>query len=151
MKLHYQDDYIIYGIDESVPCLFVKFVGLPESNEHHRRVTLQLIDYLHQQMHVYPGLPLLTDGALSNPASPEDIEWMYAEIYPRFFKAGVQFNAIIVPYGLFGSLSLDEFNDHLKTDMAVKVFYDVEKAKQWLKNAYLTHTHKQADYVRTAL
>ena len=62
-------------------------------------------------------------------------QWVATELIPRCINAGLKNYAHIVPDHLFGQIAAQDLERKIKDyDFTMRIFNNVEEAKQWLKS-----------------
>lgn len=134
MKVFYQDNSVVLGIDESIPCLITRFLGFPRSSEHIKNVLDTAYQYSRDFLQRNPKLHSLIDAKEAKTVLPEDVEWINRVHAKRMAEIGVKYTAITTPYSVFAEISLEEIKEgFLAFNRVVKFFDNFRQAKDWLK------------------
>src|SRR5687768_13005912 len=96
-KKSYEDQYAMASSVQSIPCIKVKFSGVPHSSEHYQFVHLKLLECIHSEMENYCRLHLLTDSTKAGLVLEEDIEFYKVNVIPAMEKAGIRYHAVVLP------------------------------------------------------
>ena len=133
LRNFYEDQYAKISFVESIPCVKIKMIGVPQSSDHYQLVQGRMMDLIHEEMENYCRLHLLTDNSKAGIVLDEDIAYYRDIVIPQIEKAGVRFHAIVLPESAFVrkiSASLSQSGRKLR----VEYFNTVSGASKWLKH-----------------
>jgi hypothetical protein len=132
-KKFYEDQYAMVSFVESIPCIKVKFSGVPHSSEHYQFVHLKLLECIHSEIENYCRLHLLTDSTKAGLVLEEDIEFYKVNVIPAMEKAGIRYHAVVLPESLFVRFIINQTSLSTKK-LKVEYFNTVSGACKWLRN-----------------
>jgi hypothetical protein len=132
-KKFYEDQYAMVSFVESIPCIKVKFSGVPHSSEHYQFVHLKLLECIHLEIENYCRLHLLTDSSKAGLVLEEDIEFYKVNVIPAMEKAGIRYHAVVLPESLFVRFIINQTSLSTKK-LKVEYFNTVSGACKWLRN-----------------
>ncbi len=132
-KKFYEDQYAMVSFVESIPCIKVKFSGVPHSSEHYQFVHSKLLEFIESQVHNYCKLHLLTDSSKAGIVLNEDIVYYQMNVIPAMEKAGIRYHAIVLPERSFVRLFHNQASAATKK-LKVEYFNTVSGACKWLRN-----------------
>jgi hypothetical protein len=132
-KKFYEDEYAMVSFVESIPCIKVKFSGVPHSSEHYQFVHLKLLECIHAEIENYCRLHLLTDSSKAGLVLEEDVEYYRVNVIPAMEKAGIRYHAVVLPESLFVRFIINQTSLSTKK-LKVEYFNTVSGASKWLRN-----------------
>jgi hypothetical protein len=133
LKKFYEDQYAMMSFVESIPCIKVKFSGVPHSSDHYQFVHVKLLECIHAEMENYCRLHLLTDSTKAGLVLEEDMEYYKMNVLPAIEKAGIRYHAVVLPESLFVRLIVNQTSLSTKK-LKVEYFNTVSGASKWLRN-----------------
>ncbi len=133
LKKFYEDNYAKISFVESIPCVKVKIEGVPRSSDHYQLVFNKMVELVHEEMEQYCRLHLLSDNSKAGIVLDEDIQYYNDVIIPQIEKAGVRFQAIVVPESAFVR-TLTSSVSQPSRKLRVEYFNTVSGASKWLKH-----------------
>jgi hypothetical protein len=132
-KKFYEDQYAMVSFVESIPCIKVKFSGVPHSSEHYQFVHLKVLEFIQAETENYCRLHLLTDSTKAGLVLEEDLTYYKMTIIPAMEKAGIRYHAIVLPESLFGRIFIHQASLSTKK-LKVEYFNTISGACKWLRN-----------------
>lgn len=129
----YEDQYAMVSFVESIPCIKVKFSGVPHSSEHYQFVHKKLLECIEDEKDNYCRLHLLTDSSKAGLVLEEDIAYYNMTVIPAIEKAGIRYHAVVLPESLFVRLIVNQTTLSTKK-LKVEYFNTVSGACKWLRN-----------------
>lgn len=132
-KNFYEDQYAMVSFVESIPCIKVKFSGVPHSSEHYQHVHGKLLECIHAEMENYCRLHLLTDSTKAGLVLEEDMDYYQMNVIPALEKSGIRYHAVVLPESLFVRLIINQSSFSTKK-LKVEYFNTVSGACKWLRN-----------------
>lgn len=139
----YQNKSGVIEYDSITPCVTVRFEGFMNSEEF-RDFLNKGLDFLVSEMGKRKREILWLADTRKHEVQPaRDTQWVSDVWNPKAFKAGLRHVAFVLPEKVFGQLAVNNYakeNDQKdESKMAIKMFGDPEKAKNWYKESY-AHT-----------
>jgi hypothetical protein len=81
----------------------------------------------------YGASKWLSDDRNNSALSPEDTEWSKTTWFPKTFKAGWKYWALVVPEDFLARMNLKEFVDaYYEQGLRIMVFVSPDEAMSWL-------------------
>ncbi|UII31434.1 STAS/SEC14 domain-containing protein [Fulvivirga ulvae] len=62
----------------------------------------------------------------------EDQEWLISYFLPRAIRFGFRAIALLKPISTFNSNVIESISSHINQEISIKVFNNIEKARDWL-------------------
>ncbi|UII31154.1 hypothetical protein LVD17_22950 [Fulvivirga ulvae] len=77
----------------------------------------------------------ISDFRQGEMVADEDVRWAAESWNIRAHKAGIRYNALIIPENTFLKIGADEYTETTEKagDITVRQFLDLESAKNWLR------------------
>lgn len=125
------ETYCIVSYDEKKDIIFDVWSGNFGSQENFRNALVRLVEFGEQ---LNPK-GLLTDVSGMTGSFDSSREWIVKEITPRFLRAGLKHQAVILPKNIFSKLSMTDFSNMASTSSALKInhFDSQENGVKWLE------------------
>ena len=133
IKPFYQDKYATISFLESVPCIKVKLVGVPQSSEHYQSINNKILEAIAIEKRNYCRLHLLTDSSHAGIVLDEDYAFYKQEIIPQLEKHGIRYHAVVLPESSFVR-SLISPQTISSRKIEVEYFNNTSGASKWLRH-----------------
>jgi hypothetical protein len=130
----YQDESVLYQLNPLVPCVEFKPKGLPKSTEHLKQAYHMLVNLCNELVPRQNGLGVMIDIRETDGITSQDLEWVTAEIIPRFIAMGVKKLAVVDGVTELAHITSEEFLElAVRSPIQHQLFKGPENARQWLQ------------------
>ena len=134
-KLLYQDDSILFELNEALHCIEFKPKGLPKSTDHLKSAYFILVRYCEDYISSYPDLSILIDIRDTDGITAQDNEWIASEIIPKLIALGIKKLALVDGITELAHITSEEFLElSMRSPIQHRLFKDVESGYRWLGN-----------------
>jgi hypothetical protein len=121
--------YATVGYDEKNKCVYDTWEGMFGSQENFKTVLL----YITQVIEERKAVCWLADLSKMSGSFDGSKEWIISTIMPKVVRAGLMYEAIVLPKNVFSKLSTKDTVTKIN-NFEIRQFDDVEKAKAWLNS-----------------
>ncbi len=123
-----QHTYLRIGVDERIPCVIDVWTGAFGSQANFRNGVEKVVQVLVEKGYS----KWLADLRGMEGSWDSSREWMLHDLLPRAVKAGLEFEAILLPKDMFARLSAQD-TIFMLDNYQLRQFDDLKKAQAWLK------------------
>jgi hypothetical protein len=131
--LLYQDESILFELNETLPAIEFKPKGLPRSPEHLKQAYYMLVRFCEEQTKLYEELNILIDIRDTDGITSQDNEWIAAEIIPKLIGLGIKKLALVDGVTEMAHITSEEFLElSMRSPLQHRLFKEPESGRAWL-------------------
>ena len=132
-RLYSIDNGTSLGFDPSGPYIIASWVGFTMSEEF-RSLLEKSIELIEEKVLTYNEVGWISDFSKGEMVVDDDIRWTVENWNGRAHKAGLRYNALIIPENSFLEVGASDYTETTEKagEITVRQFLDMESAKAWL-------------------
>lgn len=129
LKNSREEVFLTISLDEEIGCIFDAWTGPFETQENFKFGLKLIVDEIEKNK----VTKWLADLREMKGSWDFNRTWMVEELMPRAFRAGLKFEAVVLPKETFSKLSTVE-TIALLDGFMLRQFDDLDSAKDWLRS-----------------
>ncbi len=120
--------YATVGYDEKSKCIIDTWYGLCGTRDNFRKVLTYIVHLAEDKK----AVKWLADLRRMHGSFDDSRDWIAEVIMPGVIRAGLRYEAVVLPHNVFSKLSTKETILKIQ-NFELRQFSDIEKAKLWLE------------------